>query len=175
MVSMGIFWVSSWHGRWPRQQHPLPHPEDRFTDPAPDPHPLGKAKAEIVRPYWVWKPGFRRRDRFVGMFLWIFSPRKMWKWDYRVLKTLAAFWGISPWNIWRILEIWRKHVDNMGIFDGIQFKSFGVSGAVFSLSMRLSRDGWFFSEFPLVKLMKQLPTEKPCRVSKAVQLGSKAG
>jgi hypothetical protein len=32
-------------------------------------------------------------------------------------------------------------VDNMGIFDGIQFKSFGVSGAVFSLSMRLSRDG----------------------------------
>ena len=131
MVSMGIFWVSSWHGRWPRQQHPLPHPEDRFTDPAPDPHPLGKAKAEIVRPYWVWKPGFRRRDRFVGMFLWIFSPRKMWKWDYRVLKTLAAFWGISPWNIWRILEIWRKHVDNMGIFDGIQFKSFGVSGAVF--------------------------------------------
>ena len=44
----------------PRQQHPLPHPEDRFTDPAPDPHPLGKAKAEIVRPYWVWKPRTRR-------------------------------------------------------------------------------------------------------------------
>ena len=41
---------------WPRQQFPLPHPEERFKDPAPDPHPLGKAKAEIVRPYWVWKP-----------------------------------------------------------------------------------------------------------------------
>ena len=35
------------------QRHPIPHPEERFGDPAPDPHPLGKAKAEIVRPYWV--------------------------------------------------------------------------------------------------------------------------
>lgn len=41
----------------PRQRHPIPHPEERFGDPAPDPHPLGKAKAEIVRPYWVWRPG----------------------------------------------------------------------------------------------------------------------
>jgi hypothetical protein len=30
------------------------------------------------------------------------------------------------------IEIWRKHVDNMGIFYGIQFKSFdGVSGVFF--------------------------------------------
>ncbi|CAJ1348738.1 unnamed protein product [Effrenium voratum] len=36
-----------------RQGRSLPHPEERFSDPAPDPHPLGKAKAEIVREYWV--------------------------------------------------------------------------------------------------------------------------
>lgn len=35
------------------QRQALPHPEDRFTDPAPEPHPLGKAKAGIVRHYWV--------------------------------------------------------------------------------------------------------------------------
>lgn len=35
------------------QREALPHPEERFQDPAEEPHPLGKAKASIVRHYWV--------------------------------------------------------------------------------------------------------------------------
>eukprot|EP00913_Durusdinium_trenchii_P000488 g446.t1 len=34
------------------QREALPHPEERFQDPAEEPHPLGKAKASIVRHYW---------------------------------------------------------------------------------------------------------------------------
>jgi hypothetical protein len=57
------------------------------------------------------------------------------------------------------IEIWRKHVDNMGIFYGIQFKSFdGVSGVFFSFNATIK--GWVIFQF--------------IRVS-AVQLGSKAG
>mmetsp|Transcript_51562 Transcript_51562/g.120242 ORF Transcript_51562/g.120242 Transcript_51562/m.120242 type:complete len:294 (+) Transcript_51562:56-937(+) len=35
------------------QKRPKPFPEERFSEPAPDPHPLGKSKADVVRAYWV--------------------------------------------------------------------------------------------------------------------------